>query len=66
MALQVNGLEERKTESLPTVFLHFYGTTAHFSVDCYKSGYDKEAKLECMEVYTDAFFADTFFSSAIV
>lgn len=64
MALQVNGLEERiteKTESLPTVSLHFSGITARFSVDCYKSGYDKKTKPECMEVYTDAFFTDTFF-----
>lgn len=63
MVLQANSLEERraeKTENLPTISARFSGIKADFSVECYRFGYNKKTKAELIDVYTDAFFEDTF------
>lgn len=63
MALQANSLEERKAEKtgcLPTVSFYFSGSVANFSVECYRLGYDKQAKAERMDAYTDVSFKSSF------
>lgn len=65
MALQANGLEERKAEktgSLPTISAHFSGTLAQFSIEHYDHGYRVGKRPELLSLYADSYLEDSFLS----